>query len=255
MRKFIHLGLIGLMVISVVHVAAAHGDGLSAACQEVSGTTGAGAGTGLLNVFSGEFSAGEEISFSVTTAGDEEATIAIYSPAGSFAAVAGPRVIQGHGSVRYIIPETGEYEFELSVETFDGVEFTYGVGCGEAADASAGPPCGNLFDGRINNNQQLDCAAPIAIYDQGLVIFAINPTTGAGTLNIQLSPLAFLTAYNPAFGNVLIAQTANPFTGQLVSVYWLTTNEIQVNTAYADGKAYVVAWPVGEPGELYHIAD
>jgi hypothetical protein len=46
----------------------------------------------------------------------------------------------------------------------------------------------------------------------------------------------------------------NPFTGQPILVSELPTGEIQVNTAYGDGKPYVLLWPADDPRRLTHLA-
>jgi hypothetical protein len=122
----------------------------------------------------------------------------------------------------------------------------------DAPGDGEGPPCENLFDGRINAHQGLDCAAPVAIYPEVVDVYAVNPDTGDGSLAVRLTEADLQPETTDS--NVLLAQTTNVFTGQVISVYWLTSNEIQVSTRYADGKPYIVVWPVDNPSALYHLA-
>ncbi len=114
----------------------------------------------------------------------------------------------------------------------------------------AGPPCMNLFDGRVNNDQSLDCAAPVAIYQNTALgtidVYAINPTTGRGTLVIRLTPIAGPTDVNQTFEPV-----SNPFTGKIIQLFQLTSGEFQLMTEYADAKPYIVVWGAGT---LRHLA-
>jgi len=111
-------------------------------------------------------------------------------------------------------------------------------------------PC-RIGDGRIND---ADCAAPIAIYEGSIDVYGINPDTGVGSLAIRISDSDIEKVGISDDTNLQIAEGVNRYTGQPITVYRLTTGEIQVNTAYADGKPYVVAWPIDAPEKLYIIA-
>ncbi|MGQ9889475.1 MAG: hypothetical protein ACUVSX_13435 [Aggregatilineales bacterium] len=143
----------------------------------------------------------------------------------------------------------------LDVAETGGGTITVAVSCGlpaAAAPPAALPPCPHLQDGRINNNPALDCAAPVAIYTGALDVYGVDPQTGHGYLTLRLSDEEIAAVGTPA-SNTLLAQAANLFTGHAVSVYALTTGEIQLNTFYADGKPYTVVWPADQPGALYHL--
>jgi hypothetical protein len=125
--------------------------------------------------------------------------------------------------------------------------------CESDGDGSeAGPPCENLFDGRLNDHQGLDCAAPVAIYlnaDLGTVdIYAVNPDTGEGTLVIRQSS----AGTSQVDSNQLVESVINPFTGATISLYWLTSNEWELRTTYSDGKWYDFVW--NADGVRYHLA-
>jgi hypothetical protein len=110
------------------------------------------------------------------------------------------------------------------------------------SSSSSGVNCKE--DGRID----IGCAAPIAVYSMRatLEIHAIDPATGQGELVIQfdLSDLGF----PPVAINRTLVESANPFTGQTIILSYLTTGELQINTAYADGKSFVIVWRPNLPG-------
>lgn len=147
----------------------------------------------------------------------------------------------------------------LEVAETSGGSITVAVSCGLPAVAGPSaaavvvlPPCPHLLDGRINNNPARDCAAPVAIYPGSIDVYSVDPQTGRGHLTLRLSDETIAAVGVPA-SNTLVAQAANPFTSHPVSVYVLTTGEIQLNTFYADGKPYTVAWPADRPDALYHL--
>jgi len=110
-------------------------------------------------------------------------------------------------------------------------------------------PCG--LDGRLNDDPSKDCAAPVAIYADPLRIYAIDPQSGVGQMAIELTGGEVDMVGIPA-ENTLLKHAHNPYSGQEISIYRLTTGEFQVNTTYADGKSYIVVW--NTEGTLYHIA-
>lgn len=97
-------------------------------------------------------------------------------------------------------------------------------------------------DGRINPH----AAAPVAIYLDPVRIYSVNPETSNGTLTLTLSDEEIAAAGVPGEANKLLAEATNPFTGQPIALYRLTTGEFQLNTAYADGKPYSVKWAPDE---------
>src|SRR5690606_26499139 len=143
---------------------------------------------------------------------------------------------------------------ELSTDTWDGEDYYFIDANCELDDngSEAGPPCENLFDGRLNDHQGLDCAAPVAIYlneELGTVdIYAINPDTGEGTLVIRQPT----TATAQVESNQTVESVVNPFTGATISLYWLTSDEWELRTTYSDGKWYDFVW--NADGVRYHLA-
>jgi hypothetical protein len=124
-------------------------------------------------------------------------------------------------------------------------------------DGESGPgaSCGNLSDGRLNNDPARDCAAPIAVYvEAGTVkIYGIDPDNGGGVLAVALSADE-LHAFSASGVNQLLAEVNHPSTGRSIQVWWLASGEIQIITSYADGKAYSIAWPLDSIVDWYHIS-
>ena len=116
-----------------------------------------------------------------------------------------------------------------------------------------GPPCDNLFDGRINDSQALDCGAPVAIYHDAelniVYIYGINPDTGDGQLAAAI-PLA--TVPTDASANQIAVATTHPWFPAPLVFSRLSTGEWQVTTSYVTGKPYIVVWSTQE--DLYHLA-
>ena len=114
-----------------------------------------------------------------------------------------------------------------------------------AGSGIEGPEAYNLYDGRLNNNQKKDVAAPVAVYctaQDTLAIFKIDAETGAGTQVIN-QPFATET---PA-DNQLLASADG------VSLYLLATGEYQINAPNFEGKLYSIAWTGCDFGTLVHL--
>ncbi len=160
----------------------------------------------------------------------------------------GPQTLPA--TFQYTFPFDGTYTFEAEVaENPTNVSYQIEFRCGNPAlEALVGGGECPVQDGRING---ADCAAPVAIYP-GYEIYGIDPHTGTGALAVRVASDVVAEDRDPAGGNVLIASGAIAATGQPINVYWLTSNELQVITAYADGKPYVVAWPVDHPEQIHH---
>jgi hypothetical protein len=164
------------------------------------------------------------------------------------------------GSRTYVIAENVVSSIAVFTNAARGNSYAFETTClpplPEALEAAPSPSCENVADGRINNSTALDCGAPIAIYDVASYdIYVINPGSGTGVFAIHVGDDVLNAPRDPAEGNVLLENGTNPFTNQPIRVDWLAaTNEIQVSTSYADGKPYIVAWPVDGPEQLYHIA-
>jgi hypothetical protein len=115
----------------------------------------------------------------------------------------------------------------------------------------------SVIDGRINNKRGMDCAAPIIIFapsePASIDIYSFDPATGSSYMEIRMTMEEVEAIGVPTDAHRLLAQATNRYTGQSISLYRLTTGELQVNAFYADGKPYVVAWPADLPGALYHL--
>lgn len=99
----------------------------------------------------------------------------------------------------------------------------------------------DLGDERLNPH----CGAPVAIYAGSYDVYAINPATSEGDLVLQLSDEAIEAAGVPTTAPIILGTATNPFSGYPITVYRLTTGELQLNTYYWDGKPYIVRWELG----------
>ncbi len=106
-------------------------------------------------------------------------------------------------------------------------------------------------DGRVNDSSNRDCAAPVAIYSGSIVVYGIDPATGDGAYVLTVGDEQIAAVGVPEV-NTLLAEGVNPYTGQPIAVYRLTTGEYQLNTYYHDGKPYIVVWD--DNGNFYHLA-
>lgn len=166
------------------------------------------------------------------------------------------------------VVEDGEHSFSVSSEVFaagvevlvvkglgeDEGEIEMSVTCGEGG-GGAGAPCANVSDGRINNSTELDCAAPVAVYqnDGRIEVYGIDPQTGTGARTIVVSPGDIADVGVPTGSSAVLFVGANPFTGQPLTLYRLISGEFQLNTAYADGKPYSIVWSA-DSTSVNHLA-
>lgn len=123
----------------------------------------------------------------------------------------------------------------------------------QGSGSKAGPPAMNLFDGRINDFQDRDVGAEVAIYLGSIKVYAIDPSNGMGTLAVDISSEHIESVGVPTEANVLLGEGMNAATGFPIAVYRLTTGEFQLNTAYHDGKPYVFVWD-NLLDNKYHLA-
>jgi hypothetical protein len=113
------------------------------------------------------------------------------------------------------------------------------------ASGEDGPEAYNLYDGRLNNSQTKDVAAPVAVYcteQDTLAIFKIDAETGAGT---QVINQPFVTE-TPAENQLLASANG-------VNLYLLATGEYQINAPNFEGKLYSIAWTGCDFGTLVHL--
>lgn len=153
-------------------------------------------------------------------------------------------------TLSYKMPKSGEVGIILAWECFCDPLNTFFIhvsGCSEA-----GPPAMNLFDGRVNDHQGRDVAAPVAIYEGSIKVYGIDPASGDGWLDVDISPEIIESVGIPADAPVLLGQGKNHYTGIDIFVYRLPTGEFQLNTHYHDGKPYIFAWD--EEDHKWHFA-
>lgn len=123
---------------------------------------------------------------------------------------------------------------------------TYRAPAGRPDLQVAGPPATNLYDGRINNSQTKDVAAPVAIYctrEDTIAIFRIDPVTSKGTRIINHP-----RGDEPAAENQLLASAEG------VSLFLLSTGEYQVNAPNFEFNLYSITWEGCDPSTLVHLS-
>src|SRR5690606_16823655 len=108
------------------------------------------------------FAAGDQITVYAYKALGSPSTVTLYVNGKSVATSSVP------GSMSYTVPKSQLYLINL-IPNKGLVKGSWFCGTPGApttnAGSKAGPPAMNLFDGRINNLQNRDVAAPIAIYE------------------------------------------------------------------------------------------
>lgn len=122
---------------------------------------------------------------------------------------------------------------------------------GDEDGGSTGESINCEFANRVNTG----CAPAVAVYTirEFVEVYAIDPDTGQGELVIRINLREI--GFPPTDANRRLAEETDPFTGQPVILSYLTTGELQLNTAYADGKAYIIVWRPNQPGStLKHLA-
>lgn len=245
--------VVALALVLLITAYSVSGQALSVGCANTGTSFLNGTFTANSATFGAAFNAGEILTFQISGIAPAVFQLSHGMVLPLAPVTAAP--INGAITVSFTVPATGFHLFETA-ETGGGT-ITVSASCspptaGGGSMSVAAPSCPNLQDGRINNDPWLDCGAPVAIYAGSVDIYSIDPATSRGHLVLRLTD-DDLTAAAELSANTLLAQAANPFTGQPISVYRLTTGELQVNTFYADGKPYTVAWPADRPAALYHL--
>lgn len=102
----------------------------------------------------------------------------------------------------------------------------------------------DLDDGSLNAHH---CGRPVAIFRSGdeLHLYGIDINTGNGSLALLVTAADIESAGVPEDVPVLIAVGENPYTHRPIALYRLPGGEFQLNTAYWDGKEYIVKWQPG----------
>lgn len=262
MRSTLRRAVVAAMLLLLLVIAlTASAQGLSVGCANTGASALNGTFTANSASFGAVFNTGEVLTFQVNGAPPAVFQLNQGTPFPLTPVVSSPV----NGQFVYVYTITSSVFRLLEVAETAGGTITVAASCvlpsappGPGSSSSSEtqvvslPPCLNLLDGRINNKHHLDCGAPIAIYTGSIEIYSIDPATSRGHLTLRLTDDEIAAAGVPAV-NTLLAAAPNPFTGRMVSVYVLTTGEIQVNTFYADGKPYTVAWPASQPSALYHL--
>lgn len=245
------IAIAALILLITAHVTS--GQALSVGCANTGASFLNGTFTSNSATFGAAFNAGEVLTLQIS--GAAPAVFQLSQALGLPLSVVTTAPVSGALTVSFTVPAAGFRLFEVA-ETA-GSTIAVSASCGLPAASGGGalaaaPPCPNLLDGRINNDSRLDCGAPVAIYTGSIDVYSIDPATSHGYLVLRLTDDDLAAAGTPT-ANTLLAQAADPFTGQPISVYRLTTGELQVNAFYANGKPYTVAWPADQPAALYHL--
>ena len=135
----------------------------------------------------------------------------------------------------------------------------------DPAAIAGGTNCGNLPLGTVTDYVPIDCDqrlnitdchnAPIAIYGGDyLHLYAIDLPTSRGILVLNLA-MDELRAVEPPIRewSRLIQAVDNPTSGFPIEIYRLGNGDIQINTYYATGKAYIFAWNPDDESSGYHV--
>lgn len=157
--------------------------------------------------------------------------------------------LKSNGIVAIMMAAGDLPEDEDDICSCELVPFTYVIevsGC-----SGPGALAMNLLDGRFNNVQDKDVAAPVAIYGDGIQIYSIDPETGDGWLDVHITQQMIDEIGVPTDEPVLLGQGTNHYTGIDIFVYRLPTGEFQINTHYAHGTPYVFVWDA--EGSRYHL--
>jgi hypothetical protein len=195
-------------------------------------------------IFGGTFNAGETIVVTTTYSGAPGARVNLRAFALGW--LAGPYPMPG--TLTYTFPAAATDIFRADfwpVPSWDS--FTYTITCTPYALPYQGL---HATDGRIN---AWDVGyAPVAIYKSstGIKIYAVDPATSKSVLVLTISQ-GKISATDSISQNTLLGQAVNPFSGQTIWLYRLTTGEFSLVTAEADGKPYVGVWATGE-SDFYH---
>jgi hypothetical protein len=186
---------------------------------------------------------GDYIAIDVTPAGGSPTSATLEVPNGTVVAVIGLP-----GTLTHTVSSAGATAIRVFLNTGTAV---IDWSCGDVptppsssdkTKRAPGPPAMNLFDGRINNLQDRDVAAPVAIYEGSIKVYGIDPISGDGRLDVDISQEAIDAVGIPVDVPVLLGQGKNHYTGIDIFVYRLPTGEFQLNTHYPDGKPYIFAW-------------
>ena len=117
--------------------------------------------------------------------------------------------------------------------------------------------CLNVIDGRLNNSSARDCAAPVVLYlqpadENGMGYLDIYGVGSGSSMLILSIPSITWELAPPARDKTLIEMVGNPNNDQPVGVYLMIDGTVLIETAYADGKPYVIRYdPDGSPRMLY----
>lgn len=79
-----------------------------------------------------------------------------------------------------------------------------------------------------------------------LTIYGIDPGSSATTPVLSLTEEEIAAAGIPAEEPLLLAEGVSATTGMAITLFRLPDGSFQLNTYYADGKPYQIAWAEGD---------
>ncbi len=152
-------------------------------------------------------------------------------------------------NLTWVLPGPGNWNIILvrrnASTGFEWLESAYPLNttCLEPGEQVAGPPAMNLYDGRLNNNQLKDVAAPVAIYctEDTIDVYKIDAETGDGTRIISVAQVEGMPESTQLLGSA-----------QGVELYWLDTGEYQINASNFEGTPYWINWVGCSSDALMH---
>lgn len=113
----------------------------------------------------------------------------------------------------------------------------------DESDAESGAFCAKIKDGRLNDDPQRSCAAPVIIYlERGMRVIVMEPEMQQPRVVFRLTADEYDDIPVPEDENATIVETEDPFTGFPIVFSRLTTGEYQINAFYENGEGYIVIW-------------
>jgi hypothetical protein len=195
------------------------------------------------------FYAGDTLRFTFTlAAGTTSANVSIREPINTI--IVGPETLDASTEpvmLTWIVPADGDYRaWAVNAHTSDG-PVNVVVECLNYIEPPEPEPeltlC-EFTDGRIN---RYDCDASAVIYHEGdsVAVYAVHPDTSRGERVLRIPLETILEQGVPENEHLLLAEMIHPQTGFLLTLWRLTTGELQLNTYLRDGKPYVIVWQIG----------
>ena len=102
--------------------------------------------------------------------------------------------------------------------------------------------CPWINDGRLNDDTERSCAAPVIIYTDPLTVVVVNPATQQGETLFTVDDDLIEEVGFSEDENLRIIEETHTYNGFPVIISRLTSGEFQLNAFYPNGEGYVVVW-------------